>query len=94
MEEGELRTRALFLQVTKYLFEVCKHTTRPSSDQQLLELSRLLLYRATRSGDDEEGRPRRGRRRKPQPSARKGTRKRGNLGADGPETKRCSILVP
>ena len=50
----ELRRRALFLQVTKYLFEICKNSHAPSSDVQLLDLASLLLHRATR-GKKEEG---------------------------------------
>ena len=49
-DKTELRRRALFLQVVKYLFEICKNSGPPTSDFQLLDMSRLLLHRATRGG--------------------------------------------
>ena len=53
-DKTELRKRALLLQVTKYLFEICKNSGAPSSNFQLLDMSRLLLYRATRGGSGQE----------------------------------------
>ena len=57
--EEELRKRALFLQVIKYLFEICKNARRPESDFQLLDMARLLLYRATKGkrGKEDRGWP-------------------------------------
>ena len=46
--DDALRRRALLLQVTKYLFDICKYAARPSSDLQWVDMGRLLLYRATR----------------------------------------------
>ena len=46
--DEELKRRANYLQVIKYLFEISKHARGPESEFQTLDMARILLFRATR----------------------------------------------